>query len=89
MGSGCIDPHSDLDTSWRWVVIFTPRPLYPGDGAHGTHWIGGLVNPRAGLDDMNKSKFLLPSGLELRLPGRPARSQSLYRLRYPGSKEHK
>jgi hypothetical protein len=21
--------HSDLDIRWRWVVIFTPRPLYP------------------------------------------------------------
>jgi hypothetical protein len=30
MGSGCIDPHFlDLGTSWRWVVNFTPRPLYP------------------------------------------------------------
>jgi hypothetical protein len=30
MGSGYIDPHFlDLGTSWRWVVSFTPRPLYP------------------------------------------------------------
>jgi hypothetical protein len=30
MGSGCIDPHfRDLGPSWRWVVSFTPRPLYP------------------------------------------------------------
>jgi hypothetical protein len=30
MGSGCIDPHFiDLGTIWRWVVNFTPRPLYP------------------------------------------------------------
>jgi hypothetical protein len=29
-GSGCIEPHFlDLGTSWRWVVSFTPRPLYP------------------------------------------------------------
>jgi hypothetical protein len=28
--SGCIDPHFlDLGTSWRWVVSFTSRPLYP------------------------------------------------------------
>jgi hypothetical protein len=27
--SGCIDPHFlELGTSWRWVVSFTPRPLY-------------------------------------------------------------
>jgi hypothetical protein len=30
MGSGYVDPRIlDLGTSWRWVVIFTPRPLYP------------------------------------------------------------
>jgi hypothetical protein len=29
-GSGCIDPHFlDLSTSWRWVVSFTPLPLFP------------------------------------------------------------
>jgi hypothetical protein len=28
-GSGCIDPNClDLGTSWRWVVSFTPLPLY-------------------------------------------------------------
>jgi hypothetical protein len=43
------------------------------------------VDPRAGLDDMEKKKFLTLPGLELRLLGRPARSQSLYLLRYPGS----
>jgi hypothetical protein len=43
------------------------------------------VDPRAGLDDMEKRKFLILPGLELRPLGRPARSQSLYRLRYTGS----
>jgi hypothetical protein len=43
------------------------------------------VNPRAGLDDMENRKFLNLPGLELRPLGRPARSESLYRLRYPGS----
>jgi hypothetical protein len=34
-GSGCIDPHFlDLDTSWRWVVRFTPRLLYPRGKSH-------------------------------------------------------
>jgi hypothetical protein len=29
-GSGGIAPRIlDLDTGWRWVVSFTPRPLYP------------------------------------------------------------
>jgi hypothetical protein len=57
----------------------------PGERAPGTHWIGGWVNPRAGLDNVVKRKFLILPGLELRPLGRPARSQSLYRLRYPGS----
>jgi hypothetical protein len=48
------------------------------------HWIGGWVNPRAGLDDAEKKFFTLP-GLELQPLGHPARKQSLYRLRYPGS----
>jgi hypothetical protein len=40
------------------------------------------VDPRAGLDDAEQSKFLTPPGLELRTLGRPTRSQSLYELRY-------
>jgi hypothetical protein len=59
------------------------RPLYPGEKAPSTHWIGDWVGPKAGLDAAEKT-FLTP-GLELRPLGRPARSQSLYRLRYPGS----
>jgi hypothetical protein len=42
------------------------------------------VDPRDGLDDMVKRKFLTLPGLELRPLSRPARGQSLYRLRYPG-----
>jgi hypothetical protein len=43
------------------------------------------VGPRGGLDDLEKRKFLTLRGLELRRLSRPARSQSLYRLCYPGS----
>jgi hypothetical protein len=39
---------------------------------------------RAGLDDLEDRKFLALPGLELRPLCRPARSQSLYRLSYPG-----
>jgi hypothetical protein len=46
------------------------------------------VGPRAGLDDMERRKFLPLPGLELRLLGRPARNQLLYRQRYPTSKRH-
>jgi hypothetical protein len=30
----------------------------PGERAPGMHWIGGWVDPRAGLDDMEKRKIL-------------------------------
>jgi hypothetical protein len=43
------------------------------------------MGPRAGLDDVGKRRFLTVLGLKLRALGRPARSQSLYPLRYPGS----
>jgi hypothetical protein len=36
------------------------------------------VGPRAGLDDVEKRKFLILPGLELRPLGCPARNQSLY-----------
>jgi hypothetical protein len=43
------------------------------------------VDPRVGLDDVEKRKFLALPALELPPLGLPARSQSLYQLRYPGS----
>jgi hypothetical protein len=39
------------------------------------------MDTRAGLDDLEKRKFSILPGLELRPLSRPARSQSLYRLR--------
>jgi hypothetical protein len=42
------------------------------------------MGPRAGLDDVENRKFLTVPGLEFRPLGRRARSQSLYRLHYPG-----
>jgi hypothetical protein len=63
-----------------------PCRFTPGERAPGTHWIGGWMGARAGLDDVEKRQFLTLPGLELLSIGRPARSQSLYRLSYPGSK---
>jgi hypothetical protein len=74
----------DLGTSWRWLVSFTSRLLYPrgkspwypldrrlgGSQPVWTTWRGENIWP-------------LP-GLEVRPLGCSARSQSLYRLRYPG-----
>jgi hypothetical protein len=57
-----------------------PATLPPG-----THWIGGWVDPRAGLHGVKKRKFLTLSGLKLQPLDCPSRSQLLYRLRYPGS----
>jgi hypothetical protein len=86
-GSGCIDPHFlDLGTSWRWWSASQPGRFTPGERASSIYWIGGWVDPRAGVEDAEKRKFLTIPGLELRLLGRPACNQSLYRLGYPGSK---
>jgi hypothetical protein len=43
------------------------------------------VHPSASLDDVEERKFLTLPGFELRPLGRPARSQSIYRLRLSGS----
>jgi hypothetical protein len=42
------------------------------------------VDLRVGLEDVEKRKFLILPGLELRPLGRAARRQSPYRLLYPG-----
>jgi hypothetical protein len=55
-----------------------------GERAPSTHWIRGWAGPRIGPDYVKRRKFLPLPGLELRPLGRPARSQSLYRLSYPG-----
>jgi hypothetical protein len=63
------------------------RPCHftPVERAPGTHWLGGCMGPRAGLDNVKKRKFLTLLKLEMRPLGRPARNQSLYQLSYPGS----
>jgi hypothetical protein len=62
-----------------------PGRFSPGERVPGTHWIGCWVDPRTGLDDVEKREFLALSGLELRPLGRAARSHLLYRLCYPSS----
>jgi len=64
-------------------VWSTPRsgPLYPRERP-GTHWTGGWVGPRAGLNECGKSR---PSGIQS--PDCPARRQWVYRLSYPGSRD--
>jgi hypothetical protein len=48
---------------------FTPGTHWTG------HWTGGWVDPRAGLENMEKRKFLPLPGLEFRPFGRPPRSR--------------
>jgi hypothetical protein len=36
---------------------FTLLPLYPEERAPGTHWLGGWVDPRAGLDDVGENSL--------------------------------
>jgi hypothetical protein len=63
-----------------------PAALYDGERTPGTHWTGGWVGLRAGLDTGARGNILSPlPGIEPRSPGRPARSQALYWLSYPGS----
>jgi hypothetical protein len=70
-----------------WIHIFLTWTLVGDDwwaSRHGifipeerapcTHGIGGLVDPRAGLDDVEKRKFLTLPGLELQPLGRSAHS---------------
>jgi hypothetical protein len=74
----------DLGTSWC-VVRFTLRPLYFREKSPQYPLNRRLGGPQTGFDDVEKRKILPLPGLELRLLRRPAYSQSLYRLRYPGS----
>jgi hypothetical protein len=61
-------------TGWRWVVSFTPRPLYP-QGNRPRYPLDRML----GLDAVEKRKSLHCRESN---SGRPARSQSLYWLSY-------
>jgi hypothetical protein len=57
-GNGCIAPRIlDLGTRWRWMVSFTPRPLYPHEKEAGwapeplwTRWWRENFEPLPGLE---------------------------------------
>jgi hypothetical protein len=65
------------------VSASRPGRFTPGERSSGTYWIGGWVDPRAGLNDIEKRKFLTLPGLELRPLCRPARSQSRIKVVVP------
>jgi hypothetical protein len=71
---GGVDVQTSALVGGEWSAS-RPGRFTPGERAPGTHWTGGWVSPRAGLDDMEKRKFLPQPGLELRPLGRLARSQ--------------
>jgi hypothetical protein len=80
MGSGGLAPPyltSALEDEWSGRDFGRLTP--------GTHYIGGWVAPRAGIDVMEKHLLPLP-GIETRPP---TRSPSLYRLSYRGSSNWK
>lgn len=58
----------DKQSFWHWL-------LYPWKRDVGIHWIGGLLDTRAGLDVMAKRKFFSCQELN---PSHSAHSQSLY-----------
>jgi hypothetical protein len=63
-----------------------PAALCPGERTPGTHFTGGWVGHRAGLDTEVRGKILCPCrGSNPRSSGRPVGSQTLYWLSYPGS----
>jgi hypothetical protein len=70
----------DLGIRRGWPVSTTPQPLYPGKDpvpiVQEAGWASGPF--------WTCAKNLAPTGI--RSPDLPARSQSLYRLSYPGPK---
>jgi hypothetical protein len=73
-GGADVEVHVFLTSALVGGEWSTSRPgsFTLGERSPGTHWIGGWVNLRAGLDDVEKRKFLTLPGLELRPLGRPA-----------------
>jgi hypothetical protein len=61
----------DPGTKWRWVVIFTPLPLWPRGSSSGTDWIeaGSAPEPVWTISRREKGCPYRKSN-----PGRPARN---------------
>jgi hypothetical protein len=71
-----VPPFLTLALYGRERSALRPYRFTPGEKAPGTYWLGGWVGPRASLNGVP-----LPR-IEPQFLGRPARSPSLYRLRY-------
>jgi hypothetical protein len=84
---GCIAPTHSWPRHQMEVSCqrHTLAALYPRGKDPCTHWIGGWMGPRTGLDTEAKGKNPLPvPGIETRSPGLAVRSQILYWLSYCG-----
>jgi hypothetical protein len=65
----CIDPHFlDLDTSWRSVVSFTPRPLYPRGKSPRYPLDRRLGGPQSRSGRRGEEKILDPTGTRTMKP---------------------
>jgi len=76
MGERRYSSYSLLTSALDGVIVrVTPRPRFtPEERTPATHWTGGWVDPRAGLDTEATGKILLPlQGIEPRSPGLPVR----------------
>jgi hypothetical protein len=91
LGCGCIDSRLfDLGTCWRWVVSFTPRPFYPPatlpSGKEPRYPLDRrLSGPQNWSGRHREKKILVPTITRTPTPRSSNRSQSVYRLFYPGS----
>jgi hypothetical protein len=77
-GSMNIKSFFNLCARWKWVVKATFRPLYRRE-RHDTYCVGCR---RTTGPVWTGKENLAPAGIQS--PDRPARSESLYRLSYPG-----
>jgi hypothetical protein len=68
-GSGCIDPNFlDLGTSWRWVVSFTLRSLYPMGKSPRYPLNRRLGGPQSRSGRHGEVKILDPTGTRIPAP---------------------
>jgi len=57
MGNEGMSAHFlDIGTKWQWSSLRFGR-FIPWERAPGTHWIGGWVGPKAGLDTVVRRKI--------------------------------
>jgi hypothetical protein len=81
MEIGCIDPHFlDFGSSWRQVVSFTPRPLYPEGKSHLYPSYRRLGGPQSRSGRRREEKILSPTGIRTLTP----RSSSTFLFEYGG-----